>query len=200
MDTMESTLDNTTLSTISLLEARLLRIEHLLYGHTAQQPKVSAIRSMQELEHRFATLLQRMRVYAELLKLYKSQPTLFQPPSPSQLPSELSPEALRAIVLAAASSFPATASALTAISDTPIPDPAHTATLAALLPKMKGIEATQIAQAAEIAELRARSEVVVRRWYEHNVMSYSNFVAGVESRVENAERVIRRVERARNEV
>lgn len=65
---------------------------------------------------------------------------------------------------------------------------------------MKGIEATQIAQAAEIAELRARSEVVVRQWYEHNVMSYSNFVAGVESRVENAERVVRRVERARNEV
>ncbi|KAI0847670.1 hypothetical protein F5Y00DRAFT_240783 [Daldinia vernicosa] len=200
MDAMESTLDNTTLSTISLLETRLLRIEHLLYGHTVQQPKASAIRSMQELEHRFATLLQRMRVYAELLKLYKSQPSLFQPPPPSQPPSDLPPEAVRAIVLAAASSFPATASALTAISDTPIPDPAHTATLAALLPKMKGIEATQIAQAAEIAELRARSEVVVRRWYEHNVMSYSNFVAGVESRVENAERIVRRVERARNEV
>ncbi|KAI1464565.1 uncharacterized protein F4812DRAFT_442668 [Daldinia caldariorum] len=200
MDTMESTLDNTTLSTISLLEARLLRIEHLLYGHTVQQPKVSAIRSMQELEHRFGTLLQRMRVYAELLKLYKSQPTLFQPPPPSQPPPELSPEALRAIVLASASSFPATASALTAISDTPIPDPAHTAALAALLPRMKGIEATQIAQAAEIAELRARSEIVVRQWYEHNVMNYSNFVASVEGRVENAERVIRRVERARNEV
>ncbi|KAI1475806.1 hypothetical protein F4774DRAFT_395262 [Daldinia eschscholtzii] len=200
MDTMESTLDNTTLSTISLLEARLLRIEHLLYGHTVQQPKVSAIRSIQELEHRFGTLLQRMRVYAELLKLYKSQPTLFQPPPPSQPPSELSPEALRAIVLASASSYPATASALTAISDTPIPDPAHTAALAALLPKMKGIEATQIAQAAEIAELRARSEVVVRQWYEHNVMNYSNFVASVESRVENAERVVRRVERAKNEV
>ncbi|KAI1804827.1 hypothetical protein F4811DRAFT_518557 [Daldinia bambusicola] len=200
MDTMESTLDNTTLSTISLLEARLLRIEHLLYGHTVQQPKVSAIRTMQELEHRFGTLLQRMRVYAELLKLYKSQPTLFQPPPPSQPPSELSPEALRAIVLASASSFPATASALTAISDTPIPDPAHTAALAALLPRMKGIEATQIAQAAEIAELRARSEVAVRQWYEHNVMGYSNFVAGIEGRVENAERVIRRVERARNEV
>ncbi|KAK6952358.1 hypothetical protein Daesc_006894 [Daldinia eschscholtzii] len=200
MDTMESTLDNTTLSTISLLEARLLRIEHLLYGHTVQQPKVSAIRSIQELEHRFGTLLQRMRVYAELLKLYKSQPTLFQPPPPSQPPSELSSEALRAIVLASASSFPATASALTAISDTPIPDPAHTAALAALLPKMKGIEATQIAQAAEIAELRARSEVIVRQWYEHNVMNYSNFVASVESRVENAEKAVRRVERARNEV
>ncbi|KAI0116655.1 hypothetical protein F4776DRAFT_636602 [Hypoxylon sp. NC0597] len=200
MDTMESTLDNTTLSTISLLEARLLRLENLLYGHTVQQPKVPAIRSMQELEHRFGILLQRMRVYAELLKLYKSQPTLFRPPPPSEPPSELPLDALRAIVLAAASSYPATASALTAISDTPVPDPADTATLATLLPRMKGIEATQLAQAAEIAELRARSEAVVRRWYERDVMAYSSFIAGVESRVERAERTVRRVERARNEV
>ncbi|OTA62642.1 hypothetical protein K449DRAFT_422169 [Hypoxylon sp. EC38] len=200
MDTMESTLDNTTLSTISLLEARLLRLENLLYGHTVQQPKVPAIRSMQELEHRFGILLQRMRVYAELLKLYKSQPTLFQPPPPSEPPSELPIDALRSIVLAAASSYPATASALTAISDTPVPDPADTATLAALLPRMKGIEATQLAQAAEIAELRARSEAVVRRWYERDVMAYSSFIAGVEGRVERAERTVRRIERARNEV
>ncbi|OTA98941.1 hypothetical protein M426DRAFT_76668 [Hypoxylon sp. CI-4A] len=197
---MESTLDSTTLSTISLLESRLLRLEHLLYGHAVQQPKVSAVRSLQELEHRFGVLLQRVRVYAELLKLYKSQPTLFQPPPPTEPPSELQTDALRAIVLAAASSYPATASALTAISDTPIPDPEHTANLVALLPKMKGIEATQLVQAAEIAELRARSEVVVRKWYEHDIMGYSKFVAGVESRVERAERVVKRVEKARTEV
>lgn len=197
---MDSTLDNTTLSTISLLEARLLRVEHLLFGHAVQQPKVPAIRSMQELEHRFGILLQRVRVYAELLKLYKSQPTLFQPPPPTEPPSELPSEALRAVVLAAASSYPATASALTAISDTPIPDPALTASLAALTPRMKGIEATQLAQAAEIAELRTRSEAVVRRWYERDVMGYSGFVAGVEGRVERAEQTARRVERARSEV
>ncbi|KAI0003954.1 hypothetical protein F4779DRAFT_621635 [Xylariaceae sp. FL0662B] len=200
MDTMESTLDNTTLSTISLLEARLLRIEQLLYGHSVQQPKASAIRSMHELEHRYSILLQRVRVYAELLRIYKSQPTLFRPPPPAEPPSELPPDALKAIVLAAASSYPATASALTAISDTPVPDPEQTANLVALLPRMKGIEATQLAQAAEIAELRARSEAVVRQWYERDVMGYSNFVAGVEGRVERAERAVRRVERAREEV
>ncbi|KAI1392467.1 uncharacterized protein F4822DRAFT_391162 [Hypoxylon trugodes] len=200
MDTTESTLDNTTLSTISLLEARLLRLEHLLYGHTVQQPQTSAVRSLQELEHRFGILLQRVRVYAELLKLYKSQPTLFQPQPPSSPPSSLSPDALRSVVLAAASSYPATASALTAISDTPVPDPAHTAALVALLPRMKGVEATQIAQVAEVAELRTRSEAVVRKWYERDVLGYSDFVAGVESRVERAERVVRRVEKVRNEV
>lgn len=231
MDTMDSTLDNTTLSTISLLEARLLRVEHLLFGHTVQQPKVPAIRSMQELERRFGTLLQRVRVYGELLKLCmtflptsravassrttcylprlfntnvssvdKSQPTFFQPPPASEPPSKLPLESLRAIVLAAASSYPATASALTAISDTPVPDPAHTASLASLLPRMKGIEATQMAQAAEIAELRARSEAVVRHWYERDVMGYSGFVAGVEGRVEMAERTVRQLEKLRSEV
>ncbi|TRX93971.1 hypothetical protein FHL15_005049 [Xylaria flabelliformis] len=197
---MESTIDDTTLSTISLLEGRLLRIEHLLYGNSVLQSAPSAIRSLQDLEHRFSKLLQHIRVYGELLKLYKSNPTLFQSPPASQPPPELSPEALRAIVLSAASSYPATASAMTAISDTPIPDPALSAGLAALLPRMKGIEATQLAQAAEIADLRARSEAVVRRWYKHDVMGYSDFVAGVEGRMERVERTVRRVEKARDEI
>lgn len=65
---------------------------------------------------------------------------------------------------------------------------------------MKGVEATQLAQAAEIAELRARSEAAVRRWYEHDVMGYSDFVAGVESRIERIERTTRRLEKARDEI
>ncbi|KAI8632700.1 hypothetical protein F5Y19DRAFT_471869 [Xylariaceae sp. FL1651] len=195
-----SSLDETALSTLSLLESRLLRIEHLLYGHSVLQSKTSAIRSMQELEHRFSKLLHHIRVYGELLKLYKSHPTLFQSPPASQPPPELSLEALRAIIFSAASSYPATASVLTAISDTPVPDPVHSTSLAALLPRMKGIEATQLAQAVEIAELRARSEVAVRQWYEHDVMGYSNFVAGVEGRIERIERTVRRVEKAREEI
>ncbi|RYP15762.1 hypothetical protein DL765_005488 [Monosporascus sp. GIB2] len=198
---MESEIDNTTLSTLSLLEARLLRIEHLLYGHAVQQPKTSAFKSMSNLEHRFARLLQGVRVYAELLKIYKSHPDLFQAPPPAEPPSTLlPPEAVRAVVLSAASSFPATASALTAVSDTPVPDPTLSAGLAALLPRMRGVEAAQLAQAAEIAELRARSEVVVRRWYERRVLDYSDFVADVEGRVEKAERAVRRAERARDEI
>lgn len=65
---------------------------------------------------------------------------------------------------------------------------------------MKGIEATQLAQAAEIAELRARSEVAVRQWYKHDVMGYSDFVAVVEGRIERVERVVRRNEKARDEI
>ncbi|KAI0870204.1 hypothetical protein GGS24DRAFT_504988 [Hypoxylon argillaceum] len=197
---MEFSIDDITLSTISLLEGRLLRIEHILYGNSVPEWTISATRGLQDLEHRFSRLVQHIRVYGELLKLYKSNPTLFQPPPASQPPPELSLEALRAIVLSAASSYPATASTLTAISDTPVPNPAHSAGLVALLPRMKGVEATQLAQAAEIAELRARSETAVRQWYKHDIMGYSDFVAGVEGRLERVERVVRRVEKARDEL
>lgn len=62
--------------------------------------------------------------------------------------------------------------------------------------KMKVIEATQIAQAAEMAELRGRSEAVIRSWYESGVLSNSKALAAVESRVEKVERLVRRKERA----
>ncbi|KAH7037263.1 putative nuclear distribution protein RO10 [Microdochium trichocladiopsis] len=197
---MASEIDETTLETISLLEARLLRIEHHLYGHTTPQNKNTAARSLRELEHRFRKITQDVHVYNELLKIYKSYPDLFHSPNPSEPPSLLSPDAIRAIVLASAASYPATASSLTAINDTPIPDPALSAALVALIPRMKAVEATQLAQNAEIAALRAQSELVLRQWYERGVMGYSNFLAGVEDRMEVVERDIRRIERAQEEV
>lgn len=119
-------------------------------------------------------------------------------PDPTEPPSQLDTPALRSTVLSFASSFPSTVSALTAVvHDTPIPDPALSAELSSLLPKMKGIEVTQLAQEAEIAELRARSEELVARWYEERVVRYGEFVAGVEGRVERVERGVRRVARAR---
>ncbi|CCF33878.1 hypothetical protein CH063_05977 [Colletotrichum higginsianum] len=70
---MDNSLDNTTLSTVSLLESRLLRIEHLLYGPTAASPSSqteSAVDTLQDLERRFNHLLSRIRVYGELMKIY----------------------------------------------------------------------------------------------------------------------------------
>lgn len=62
---------------------------------------------------------------------------------------------------------------------------------------MKGVEGLQLAQAAEIAELRARSERVMREWYEGRVLEYGEFVADIEGRVEKVEMGIRRVEKFR---
>ncbi|PSR87244.1 hypothetical protein BD289DRAFT_367346 [Coniella lustricola] len=199
----DSSLDKTAISTIGLLEARLLRIEQLLYGTTSQptpQPPAESVSgSLAGLERRFANIVTRFRVYGDILKLYRSHPAFFSPaPDPAQPPSQLDTSALRATVLSFASSFPSTVSALTAATaDTPIPDPALSAELVNLLPKMKGIEATQLAQEAEIAELRARSENVVGTWYEQRVVGYGAFVAEVEGKIERIERDVRRVEAAK---
>lgn len=64
---------------------------------------------------------------------------------------------------------------------------------------MTAIEATQLAQAAEIAELRTRSEAVLRSWYESSILSNSQLLADIEGRVEKIERQVKRVERIRDE-
>lgn len=71
------TLDKTTLTTISLLEARLMRIEQLLYGTISaaptpqRAPADSALSSLADLERRFSALVSHSRVYADILKLCK---------------------------------------------------------------------------------------------------------------------------------
>ncbi|KAK3364581.1 hypothetical protein B0T25DRAFT_69546 [Lasiosphaeria hispida] len=202
MPSMEDTLDKTTLATISLLEARVLRIEHILYGPYSppgEPPRDSATSDLADLEHRFAVLTHHVKVYSDILKIYKTHPALFQPPAAnSPPPTTLSPEALRATVLSYAAAFPNTASGLTAVTiDTPVPDPKLSAELASLVPRMKGVEATQLAQEADIAELRARSERVMRAWYEGRVLRYGRFVAEAEGRVERVEQGIRRLEKGR---
>lgn len=82
---MAETLDKTTLSTISLLEARVLRIEHLLYGPSdapSTPPADSAVASLASLERRFSALLSRIRVYAGLLKICTSAFSFFAPSIP----------------------------------------------------------------------------------------------------------------------
>lgn len=211
---MATTMDDTTLSTLDLLESRLLRIEHILYGQTVSPALAqdrSAVEKIGQLERRFSHLLDKFRVYAELIKICTSQrayclntcssrldkahPDFFHAAAPSDPPSQLSSDAIQSVVVASASAFPATLSSLTAIKDSPIPDPSESANLIALQDRMKGIEATQIAQAAEIADLRKRSETVIRSWYETGVLDNSRTIADLESRVATVERQVRRAER-----
>ncbi|KAK4102858.1 hypothetical protein N658DRAFT_505896 [Parathielavia hyrcaniae] len=204
---MDNTLDETTLATISLLEERLLRLEHILYGPATPSTQEPATTSLAELERRFNQLVRHFRVYAEILKIYKAHPSLFHPPPPSSIasppelpPTQLSPAAVRATVLAYATAFPSVASSLTAATaDTPVPDARQSAALAALGPRMRGVEALQLAQAAEMSELRARSERAVRAWYEGGVLRYGVRLADVEGRLERVERGVRRAERVRAE-
>ncbi|KAH8124430.1 hypothetical protein ACSS6W_010321 [Trichoderma asperelloides] len=196
---MDDPLDKTTLATISLLESRLLRIEHLLYG-TATSPTSSlnhhdaALEKMDILERRFNNMVSQIRVYAELLKIYKSNPDLFHAPPPSQPPSQLDSETIQSIVLSSASSFPATLSALTAAKDIPIPDSSASASLISLTQRMKAIEATQIAQAVEISKLRSKSEILVRSWYENRALANSQVIADSDGRIRRVEVEVKRRE------
>ncbi|RFU77868.1 nuclear distribution [Trichoderma arundinaceum] len=192
---MDDPFDKTTLATISLLESRLLRIEHLLYGTTAspfssQNQHDAALEKMDALEQRFGRMVSQIRVYGELLKIY-----LFHSPPPSQPPSQLDSEAVQYIVLSSASSFPATLSALTAVKDIPIPDTSASASLISLTQRMKAIEATQLAQASEISALRSKSEALVRSWYENGAVVNSQVLADSEGKIQRVEREVRRRER-----
>lgn len=221
---MDNPLDQTTLATISLLESRLLRIEHVLHGqtvfHPAAQPD-SAMQRMRNLERRFSMMASHIRVYGELLKICtrcfisvpraqqqqmltlptsdSSNPDLFRAPNASEPPSQLSMDAIQSIVLASASAFPAILSALTAIQDSPIPDPSESASLISLTERMKAIETTQLAQSSEVAELRQRSEAVMLAWYERGILAISQSLAGIESRAQGVERKVRRREVALEE-
>ncbi|KAL6901598.1 hypothetical protein GGI43DRAFT_361571 [Trichoderma evansii] len=196
---MDDPLDKTTLATISLLESRLLRIEHLLYGTTASPTSSlnhndAALEKMDILERRFNHMVSQIRVYAELLKIYKSNSDLFHAPPPSQPPSQLDSETIQSIVLSSASSFPATLSALTAAKDIPIPDSSASASLISLTQRMKAIEATQLAQAAEISKLRSNSEIIVRSWYENRALVNSQVIADSDGRIRRVEVEVRRRE------
>lgn len=73
---MATTMDDTTLSTLDLLESRLLRIEHLLYGQAVSPALAqdrSAVEKISQLDRRFSHLLDKFRVYAELIKICTSQ-------------------------------------------------------------------------------------------------------------------------------
>ncbi|KAL5611410.1 hypothetical protein BROUX41_000978 [Berkeleyomyces rouxiae] len=193
-------LDDVTLGTLSALETRLNRVEHLLHGQKTIAPGADdepASKHLEDIERRLNGLISRVRVYGELLRIQKAFPSLFHAPSPSEPPTQLSLAELQSIILASASSFPATASALSAINDTPVPEPTQSAALLQQVDRMRAIEAVQMSQAAEIAELRARSETLVRAWYQGAVLNGSMRLAAVEGRAEKIEAKVRRSERAK---
>jgi hypothetical protein len=71
---MESQMDATTLATLSLLESRLVRIEHVLNGSFPDQTaeKLAVEPRLEDVDRRLAALVSRVRVYGELLKIRTS--------------------------------------------------------------------------------------------------------------------------------
>ncbi len=186
----------------------------------ATGPPVSppTVEALADIENRFSGLVSDVRVYAQLLKICASIPravepkarlsnmflhfldnacpSLFQAPPPQEPPIQLDSDAILATVLSYSSSFPTTAAGLNAaLVDIPVPDAALSAQLVALVPRMQSLQESQRALDREIAELRHRSECVVRKYYERHALATANVVASVETRLERAEGRVRRLEK-----
>ncbi|KKZ63680.1 hypothetical protein EMCG_01987 [[Emmonsia] crescens] len=210
----------TAADTIELLESRLRRIEYLLTGEaswTGEPPRITtatgvgrgekpATARLAELEYELNALANKVPPVRDVLGLYSRFPDLFQSihntnsttssfPSPTPaLPTTLSQQALTSIILSYASAFPETASRLTSLKDLPIPPASLSASLIELQPRLDRLAAVQEQQALEIAELRARSALVAKRWMEVGVLGGSEVWAEWEGRIERVERGVRRLE------
>ncbi|KAL2379809.1 nuclear distribution protein, variant 2 [Blastomyces gilchristii SLH14081] len=214
----------TAADTIELLKSRLRRIEYLLTGEaswTGEPPRLTTATGVGEgekpvttrlarLEYELKTLADRVPAVRDVLGLYSRFPDLFQSIHPTNtsssssaashpptIPTSLSQQALTSIILSYASAFPETASRLTSLKDLPIPPASLSASLIELQPRLDRLAAVQEQQAAEIAELRARSALVAKRWVEVGVLGGSEVWAEWEGRIERVERGVRRLERRR---
>lgn len=214
---MERTFDKTAIETIDLLEARLRRIEYAVCGHVEKATNttntISAVNRLGQLEHSLHQLASKSRVVQDLLKLRGSSdplprtpclylldsryPDLFQSINSDDLPTTLDTSSILSIILASASSYPATASRLTSILDVPIPPSELSAQLINLQPRIAKVGALQVAQSADIAELRERSATVIQRWYTMDILGAGDSWAELEGRVGQVEREVRRVALAR---
>lgn len=84
-------------------------------------------------------------------------------PQPAASPTPLSPAQKSLLVLDKATTISTTASQLSSLADTSIPDTQGFARLAALRPRIAEAEQRQLQQALKISELRRRSGLVVQR-------------------------------------
>ncbi|KGM91596.1 uncharacterized protein PADG_12276 [Paracoccidioides brasiliensis Pb18] len=210
--------EETAADTIELLESRLRRIEYLLTGEaswTGQRPQIPTLSGagekpattrLAELEYELNGLARTVPAVRDVLALYSRFPDLFQSipdttstststsANPQSIPTTLPLPALTSIILSYASAFPETASRLTSLKDLPIPPAALSASLIELQPRLDRLAAVQEQQAAEIAELRARSALLAKRWVEVGVVGGSEVWGEWEGRVERVEKAVRRLE------
>ncbi|KAI9804388.1 MAG: hypothetical protein M1825_001286 [Sarcosagium campestre] len=203
----------TTLSTLSLLESRLCRLEYAVTGSgplerangvAAPPPDQTKIDASSTVAHRVAEMeksLQRLasrsKPLGDILALHARHPDFFHSPrDPSIPPTQLTTISLRAIVLASAPLYPTTASRLTSIVDTPIPSAESSAALMALAPRLARLELLQERQSRELAELRRRSAVALERHYEISILGIDRCMVEWDERVNVVEAGARRIEKA----
>lgn len=85
-----------------------------------------------------------------------------------------------------------TASSLTSITDTPIPDASISAKVMIIAPQVQDLAALQASQLKTIASLKERTAAVLERFYSVDILQTGEYWADVETRVDRADHAIRR--------
>jgi hypothetical protein len=195
-----TTSKETAAGTLSLLEARLKRLQFVLLGSSdteefqkSTQHNGSAAGRLRDLERSLQTLSAKSPAVSDVLALQKKHPELLNAGA-SDAPSTLSAASLASLVLAHAQLYQSMSARLTQLEDTSVPDPSSLAKLIELQPRIDQARIRQDAQAKEVAALRARSAIAVEAWYESGVLGMDEQWASWEGRLREAEILVRRRE------
>lgn len=199
---MTAIMHETAAQTLDILEERLGRVSYVLNGHTdgPEQPRASeqtdgtAMARLRTLERTLQSLQSKSPPVAEILHFHKAHPAVFDSAASPTAASSILPSELAEIVLAHAPAFHATSTRLQELQDLSVPESAAYAKLVELQPRLQKAAARQDQQAAEVAELRARSARAVEQWYQMGVLDMSERWAEWEGRVRDVEILVRRNE------
>ncbi|KAF2843227.1 hypothetical protein M501DRAFT_994087 [Patellaria atrata CBS 101060] len=201
---MEQNLTQILLETLELLEMRLRRIEFVLHGDSDLMSNIPVKTRIEKAEDTLRNLGAKSSVVSDVAHLHSRFPDTISPQLDSDIPKEADLSNILAIILTEAPSFPATASQLTSLNDTPIPPTEAFASLAALQPRIAHVDRRQTKQALEISDLRTRTALSVLRWHEIMILGQGRCWAEFDAKMKQAERTVRREEfqrqKAENEV
>ena len=214
-DSIDPTL--TALSTLSLLDLRLSRLEHVLTGSsfpTSSRTQASTITTdnahnssvptqLRSLEARLTNLKRLDGVSGSLVRMVDSlrreYPEIFVQTSRQQQSSdtasihELSNHAHE--VLANSTLYTTTSAYLQALQTLKIPSAQQSASLIDAAPRFSGLQQRQERLDDEIEELKGRSATLLEWWMKNGVVGIGELWEDWESRVKDCERIVRREER-----
>ena len=98
------------------------------------------------------------------------------------------------VVDACATMFPPAVSRLNLLKDSPVPAPEATSTILSVKPRLARVEQVQDMFAADVAELRLRSILLLQHWVKLGVQAAGHCWADWEERLLEVEKIVRRAE------
>lgn len=205
---MAATTNETAAATLSMLEERLHRLDYAINGDVLPieddnkdnelQPRASAAARLRTLERALKTLTTKSHAVSDILQIQQQCPELFHAADEQTIPSTLHPASLAQLILAHEGLYKTASSQLSTLHDnSTIPDTAPLVKLIGLEPRIEKVEAKQIEQAREFADLRLRSMRLLENWYKLGVLDMGEKWADWEERLRDCEIMVRRKEAAK---